>query len=462
MGNKKGKRKASSPAESICPAPSRPVTPDFQAPSRYGTPDQSGNPDFTRAAQAFNERHSSPPSQEEISYEEYLTGACNKIEEVALNTSPIPNPILSLFIDLLGRLTHSEPDILLELLQGNPIIDKLTAEAVSKAKAPAPPPPPPPPSMEVDSPTTPTAPKPPDTMPPARGNLTPLAPQSGALASATPPTPPAAPAPQGKPAPLWSPLAKRAPKHAPPPLPPRWPPSRPTPRPSVPRPPAPAKPTHRQRWWPLKPPSAINHTLHSWAGRPFSGIPVANLGDSHILAASWTVGCNIFITATKAPYNHGLDKHTYSSIVNEALSTMPAFSDKGVIIKAYEPAACLQIKGLPTWDPTTNKPVELTSVFKTLDGLGIFEDVKLIKNGSPDPSGAFSWVQDPSTFNAESRPCAVTVRFLNNNSRETGALLKKAFYLLSHRRHFDKWPPRPPPPKKGLSPQAARPQAGHT
>ncbi|KAG5635858.1 hypothetical protein H0H81_009866, partial [Sphagnurus paluster] len=75
-------------------------------------------------------------------------------------------------------------------------------------------------------------------------------------------------------------------------------------------------------------------------------------------------------------------------------------------------------------------------VFQTLDSLGIFQDVELIKNG-PAPSDALSWARDPKTFNAKSRPCAVTVRFYNNGGRETGALLKKAFYLLGHCRRFD-------------------------
>ncbi|KAG5654107.1 hypothetical protein H0H81_007159 [Sphagnurus paluster] len=91
-----------------------------------------------------------------------------------------------------------------------------------------------------------------------------------------------------------------------------------------------------------------------------------------------------------------------------------ASSSAGITVIPYRPAARLQIKGLPTWDPTTNCPVELTSVYQTLDGLGIFEGVKLIKNG-PAPSDALSWARDPKTFNAESRPCAVTVRFYNNN-----------------------------------------------
>ncbi|KAG5634079.1 hypothetical protein H0H81_003484, partial [Sphagnurus paluster] len=94
-------------------------------------------------------------------------------------------------------------------------------------------------------------------------------------------------------------------------------------------------------------------------------------------------------------------------MVNNALFTIPAFSQVGVTVIPYWPPACLQITGLPTWDPSTNKPVELTSVYQTLDGLSIFEGVKLIKN-SPAPSNALSWARDPKTFNAESRPCAVT------------------------------------------------------
>ncbi|KAG5633640.1 hypothetical protein H0H81_006342, partial [Sphagnurus paluster] len=139
--------------------------------------------------------------------------------------------------------------------------------------------------------------------------------------------------------------------------------------------------------------------------------------------------------------HHGLANPAYATIVANALATIPAFSSQGATVIPYRPVSHLQIKGLPTWGPSTNKPVELTSVFKTLDGLGIFEGVELITNG-PAPSDALSWAQDPSNFNTELRPCAVTVRFYNNNGRETGA-------LLGHRRRFDKWQPCPPPSKKG-------------
>ncbi|KAG5654142.1 hypothetical protein H0H81_006853 [Sphagnurus paluster] len=317
--------------------------------------------------------------------------------------------------------------------------------------------PPPPPTMEVDSPTTPTAPGPPGAMPPTQGN----------------PTSPAAPAPCAKPAPIQTPPATRAPKHAPPP-----PPSQPAPkltynaalgskapRPRKAHPPtklvAPTStkwvviPTDKsllrdpaKRPSPLHIMSAINHELSASADEYIRGVHIANLGDSHILAATWTVGCNILLTATKTRDHHGLANPAYSTIMANTLATIPAFSSQGATIIPYWPASHLQIKGLPTWDPSTNRPVELTLVYQMLDGLGIFEGVELIKNG-PAPSDALSWAQDPKTFNAESCPCTVTVRFYNNDGRETGGLLKKAFYLLGRCRHFDKWQPHPPPPKKG-------------
>ncbi|KAG5646631.1 hypothetical protein H0H81_008244, partial [Sphagnurus paluster] len=194
--------------------------------------------------------------------------------------------------------------------------------------------------------------------------------------------------------------------------------------------------------------STINREIAACADEYISGVHIANLGDSHILAATWTVGCNILLTAAKTRDHHGLANPAYTTMVVRALNDLPAFSSQGATVIPYRPASRLQIKGLPTWDPSSNRPVELTSVYQTLDGLGIFEGVELIKNG-PAPSDALSWARDPKTFNTDSRPCAVTLRFYNNNGRETGALLKKAFYLLGRRRRFDKWQPRPPPPKKG-------------
>ncbi|KAG5633317.1 hypothetical protein H0H81_008860, partial [Sphagnurus paluster] len=194
--------------------------------------------------------------------------------------------------------------------------------------------------------------------------------------------------------------------------------------------------------------SAINRELSAGADEYIGEVHIANLGDSHILAASWTVGCNLLLTAAKTRDHHGLANPAYTTMVVRALNDLPEFSLRGATVIPYRPASRLQIKGLPTWDPASNRPVELTSVYQTLDGLGLFEGVELIKNG-PAPSDALSWARDPKTFNAESRPCAVTVRFYNNDGRETGALLKKAFYLLGRRRRFDKWQPRPPPPKKG-------------
>ncbi|KAG5633886.1 hypothetical protein H0H81_004585 [Sphagnurus paluster] len=334
----------------------------------------------------------------------------------------------------------------------------MIAEAVNNATTAATPPPPPPPTMEVDSPTTPTSPKPPGATPPTRGN----------------PTPPAAPVPRAKPATIRNPLATRAPKHAPPP-----PPSQPAPklsyaaalRTKAPRPRKTYPPTKlvapdttkwvfipknkSQLWDAAKRPSphhivsALNQSLRMFSGHTVDGVQIPTYGNSHVLAATWTVGCNLLITATKTRNDSGLDTPITQNIaVYNALCTLPGFSNVGITVIPYRPAACLQIKGLPTWDPTTNTPVKLTSVFQTLNGLGIFKGVELIKNG-PAPSDTLSWARDPKTFNAESCPCAVLVCFYNHDGRETGALLKKAFYLLGCRRRFDKWQPKPPPPKKG-------------
>ncbi|KAG5649537.1 hypothetical protein H0H81_003263 [Sphagnurus paluster] len=480
MGNKKNKRKASSPAESVRPAPSRPVSPVYQAANRCDTPDQ-GYLDFQ-----FAMEHCGDDSSEELEHHQEdsndpsPTALQLDIFHDALGTL-LGNPeaanivIPQLTTRFLEAMTTMAPNALKRILLNNPFTQQLIDDSVSQALAKATPPPPPPPTMEVDSPTTPKAPGPPGATPPPRGTLTPPAPSTGAPASATPPAPPAAPAPRGKPAPLRTPPVKRAPKHAPPPPAPS---TQTAPKPSyaaalgtkAPRPrkahppttlvaPASTKwvviPTNKsqlrdtaKRPSPLHIVSAINRELHAWAGESIGGVQIANLGDSHILAASWTVGCNLLITAAKARDCHGLDTPAYSTIVANALTTIPAFSNAGATTIPYRPAARLQIKGLPTWDPASNRPVELTSVFNTLDGLGLFEGVELIKNG-PAPSDALSWARDPATFNAESRPCAVTVRFYNNDGRETGGLLKKAFYLLGRRRRFDKWQPRPPPPKKG-------------
>ncbi|KAG5649633.1 hypothetical protein H0H81_002766 [Sphagnurus paluster] len=443
MGSKKTKCKASSPAESHRPAPSRPVSPYYQDGIRSGT--------YT-AEDA--QRDLGIDSSDELNYyqeddndtynpflhiEAILTTMKTLMADLEA-ASNIGRQLTPLILD--GMATYS-PKTLKTILLSTPVIQQLIAEAISKAKAPAIPPPPPPPTMEVDPPTTPTGPKPP------------------------------APAPRSGHAPSKPTPAARAPKRAPPP-----PPSQPAPKltyaaalgskaphPHKAHPPtklvAPATtkwvaiPTNKSQLRDLaKRPSphhivgAINRKLQASAGEHFWGVHIANLGDSHILAASWTVGCNLLITAAKAHDHHGLDTPAYLTIMANALATIPGFSLQGATVIPYRPATRLQIKGLPTWDPSTNKPVELTSVFNTLDGLGIFQGVELITN-SPAPSDALSWARDPSTFNVESRPCAVTICFYNNDSRETGALLKKAFYLLGHRRRFDKWQPCPPPPKKG-------------
>ncbi|KAG5650179.1 hypothetical protein H0H81_000411 [Sphagnurus paluster] len=465
------KPNARSPAESTRPAPSRPVSPVFQAASRCDTPDQGYfDPQHVQ-------EHLDDDSSSELEYlQEEITpdspkAIILKASEILQSNEEICTLLLPTYAELiLDLVTKHHPFISKKILANNKAHKELTAQAVSAALASATPPPPPPPAMEVDSPTAPTGPKPPGATPRPRGKL----------------PPPAAPVPSGRPAPSRTFPAKRALKT-------QSLPSLPTqmaPKPSyaaalgskAPRPRKAHLPTKlvapdTAKWViaiqnkaPLRDvanrPSphhivqAINRELKSTAGAKFKDSQVADLGDSHILAASWTVGCNILITATKTSDNRGLNTKLYSAIVLQALFKISAFAKTAIMVIPYRPAARLQIKGLPTWDPITNKPVELTSVYQTLDGLGIFEGVELIKNGPP-PSDALSWAQDPKTFNAESRPCAVTVRFYNNDGRETGALLKKAFYLLGCRRRFDKWHSRPPPPKKGL-PQAASLQAGRT
>ncbi|KAG5636661.1 hypothetical protein H0H81_007250 [Sphagnurus paluster] len=471
MASKKTKRKASSPAESTRPAPSRPVSPVYQAASRCDTPDQ-GHFDLQHV-----QEHLDDDSSSELKYlqEENTPNSPRaillKASEILQTNEEIRTLLLPSYAELILELvTKHHPFISKKILANNKTHKELTAQAVATALAAATPPPPPPPTMEVDSHTTPTGPKPPGATPRPRGN----------------PTPSAAPVPQDKPAPPCIPPAKRAPKHAAPP-----PPIQKAPKPSyaaalgskAPRPRKAHPPTtlvapETAKWViiPTNKPtlrsmaklpsphsivSAINQEFCIANNQIVDGTVITDLGPSPILAANWTVGCNLLITAVKTREEYGFDTHTYGIVLTGALYRMPNFPSFITAIIPYRPASRLQIKGLPTWDPTTNKPVELTSVYQTLDDLGIFKGVELIKNG-PKPSDSLSWVQDPKTFNAESRPCAVTVRFYNNNGRETGALLKKAFYLLGCRRHFDKWPSRPPPPKKGPPPQAARPQAGHT
>ncbi|KAG5636158.1 hypothetical protein H0H81_008938 [Sphagnurus paluster] len=471
MASKKTKRKATSPAESIRPAPSRPVSPVYQAASRCDTPNQG----------YFDPQHSQEhldnDSSSELEYHQEENDPNSpkaillRASEILQTNEEIRALLLPSYAELILELvTKHHPFISKKILANNKAHKELTAQAVAAALVAATPPPPPPPIMEVDPPTTPTGPKPPGATPRPRGNL----------------TPPAAPVPQGKPALPRTPPTKRAPKCAAPP-----PPTQEAPKPSyaaalgskAPRPRKAHPPTmlvapETAKWviipkyksllrsMPKLPSShsivsAINEEFRSAKNEIVEGTVIADLGPSPILAANWTVGCNILITAVKTREEYGFDTLAYGLVLKGALYKIPNFSTTVTAIIPYRPASRLQIKGLPTWDPATNKPVKLTSVYQTLDDLGIFKGVELIKNG-PAPSDALSWARDPKTFNAESRPCAVTVRFYNNNGRETGALLKKAFYLLGCRRRFDKWPARPPPPKKGQSPQAARPQAGHT
>ncbi|KAG5650361.1 hypothetical protein H0H81_012498 [Sphagnurus paluster] len=472
MASKKTKRKASSPAESTRPAPSRPVSPAYQAASRCNTPDQ-GYFDPQHAQEHLdNDSSSELEYQQEDSNPNSPRTILLKASEILQTNKEIRTLLLPSYAELILELvTKHHPLISKKILADNKAHKELTAQAVAAALAAATPPPPPPPTMEVDSPSTPTGPKPSDATPRPRGN----------------PTSSAAPLPQGRHAPLHIPPAKRAPKPAAPPPPPTQKAPKPSyavalgskaPRPRKAHPPTTLVAPETAKWVfipsnksqlrdaakrpsPHSIVSAMNHEFRAAAGQTYYETQIANLGDSHILAASWTVGCNLLITAVKTQDQYGLDTLAYSAVACYALFKIPAFSKGPVKVIPYRPASRLQIKGLPTWDPATNQPVKLTSVYQTLDDLGIFKGVELIKNG-PNPSDVLSWARDPKTFNAESRPCAVTVRFYNNNGRETGALLKKAFYLLGCRRRFDKWPSCPPPPKKGPPPQAARPQAGHT
>ncbi|KAG5652202.1 hypothetical protein H0H81_005937 [Sphagnurus paluster] len=361
--------------------------------------------------------------------------ACQCILDVLNDDWPIfyaPHPpkALIVFMALMMTLDEQIPKVLEYHLSANPTHQRLIAQAVNKAKAQAPPPPTPP------SPPWRSPPLPPQAHVPQAPRLLHEATPLHQHPSQTAPKPSYAAALGSKapcPHKAHPPTTLVAPAST------KWvviPNNKSQLRDAAKR----LSPHHIV--------GTINHELHTWAGESIGGVQVANLGDSHILAATWTVGCNLLITAAKTRDDRGLATPTYSTIVGNALFTIPAFSNVGVTVIPYQPATRLQIKGLPTWDPTTNRPIELTSVYQMLNGLGIFEGVELIKNG-PAPSDALSWAWDPKTFNAESHPCAVTVRFYNNNGRETGALLKKAFYLLGRWRRFDKWPPPPPPPKKG-------------
>ncbi|KAG5635462.1 hypothetical protein H0H81_011157 [Sphagnurus paluster] len=459
MSSKKVKCKAPSPAESHCPAPSRPVSPVYQAANRCDTPDQ-GYFDFQYAMEhcgsdssselEYHQEEQQPPTSAPIT--EVFINAFINLEKDQKALAFAIGFIAEPFLQHLSKLAETNPQHFEALLLRNPTVKQITAQAVSDALAAATPQPPPPPTMAVDSPSTLTGPKPPGAMLPTQGNHKPLA----------------APTPRGGHAPSRN---LQAASHPPPP------PTQAAPKPSYaavlgtkapcPRkahPPtklvAPAStkwvviPTNKSQLrdaakcpLPHHIVGAINCELHSWAGEFIGGVQIANLGDAHILAASWVVGANLLITAAKTRDNCSLATPTYSTIVNNALFTIPASSNVGTTVISYQPAARLQIKGLPTWDPSTNRPVELTLVYQTLDSLGIFKGVELIKNG-PAPSDALSWARNLKTFNAELCPCTVTVRFHNNDSRETGALLKKAFYLLGRRCRFDKWQPRPPPPKK--------------
>ncbi|KAG5634080.1 hypothetical protein H0H81_003485, partial [Sphagnurus paluster] len=214
MGNKKTKRKASSPAESYHPAPSRPVSPVYQATNLCDTPNQ-GYIDFQYAME-----HCGDDSSSELEYHQEdqlptpaitdilkdMLEALNIALDSCKSNGKVPTTLPFFVHAILDFWTTTKPDLLEPQLKAFSAIRKLVDKSVSEALAKATPPPPPPPTMEVDSPTTPTAPGPPGTTPLTRGTQTPSAPQSGA------------------PAPI---PASHAPKHALPP-----PPSQPAPKPT--------------------------------------------------------------------------------------------------------------------------------------------------------------------------------------------------------------------------------------
>ncbi|KAG5633447.1 hypothetical protein H0H81_007751 [Sphagnurus paluster] len=138
--------------------------------------------------------------------------------------------------------------------------------------------------------------------------------------------------------------------------------------------------------------------------------PSAGLQSPALATPTWMVGCNLLLTAVKVCNDCGLSTNAYTAIVDNTLFTISTFSQVGVTIILYQPAACLQIKEIPA----TNHPIKLTSVFQTLDILGIFKGIELIKNG-PAPSDTLSWARDPKSFTAKSCPCAVMVCFYNND-----------------------------------------------
>ncbi|KAG5635375.1 hypothetical protein H0H81_011484 [Sphagnurus paluster] len=171
MGNKK--RKAPSPAESHRPAPSRPASPVLQAENHCDTPDQ-GYFDFDYTQQFADDDSSSeleyhqeeppPPRLHDILQD--MLSALSKILEVNKPTGRLPAS-LPLFVSaILNFWATAKPELLEPQLKTYPAICKLINKEVSEALAKATPPPPPPPTMEVDSPTTPTGPKPTGATPP--------------------------------------------------------------------------------------------------------------------------------------------------------------------------------------------------------------------------------------------------------------------------------------------------------
>ncbi|KAG5647114.1 hypothetical protein H0H81_007951, partial [Sphagnurus paluster] len=134
-------------------APSRPVSPVYQAANRCNMPDQ-GYINHRHVQDYLDHDGSSEPSSPQEEYydndpEDNIDQMCNEIARAALITSPVPISICILFSTLIRKLTMSNPDKLKDILGSNEIVQHLIAQAVSKAKAPAPlqtcPPSPPPP-----------------------------------------------------------------------------------------------------------------------------------------------------------------------------------------------------------------------------------------------------------------------------------------------------------------------------
>ncbi|KAG5635648.1 hypothetical protein H0H81_010536 [Sphagnurus paluster] len=205
--------------------------------------------------------------------------------------------ILPSFVQaILDFWTATKPNILEGQLKAFPQIKKLVDKSVSEAIAAATPPPPPPPTMEAPRLLHEATPRP--RQPPHLAAVTPPQTNPGRMCpQACPPPPPSQPAPK----PTYAAALRSK-----------------APHPRKAHPPtklvAPATtkwviiPTNKsqlrdtaKRPSPLHIVSAINHKLSAWANESIGGVHVTNLGDSHILAATWMVGCNLLLTAAKTP-----------------------------------------------------------------------------------------------------------------------------------------------------------------